>query len=182
MDRSDVSMTIKRQPKIKIQRTFRATPEQVWMMWTREEGLESWWGPEGFNTKVRRLDVSQGGEFEYVMTATDPEQVEALKTAGLPPKSVAKGSYTEVVPNRRLAYRTSVDFAGVAPYDVSTSVDFAEQGGWVTLMVSQDAMHEAEWTHMAAIGLDQQFNKLGVLLFEMNQGNGREKPSVSKQD
>jgi uncharacterized protein YndB with AHSA1/START domain len=174
-------MPTSRQQRIKIQRTYRATLEPVWMMWTRKEGLEAWWGPEGFDAEVRKLDVSEGGEFEYVMTATDPEQVQALTSAGLPIRNVAKGRFTEVMPNRRLSYRTSIDL-GVKPYDVSTEVEFAVQGDWVKMSVSQDQMHDAELTRIAAIGLDQQFDKLGMILFEMNQGTGREKPPAPKQD
>ncbi len=107
-------------PKITFQRTFRAIVEDVWDLWTTKEGLESWWGPEGFATTVRKLDLRPGGEFEYAMTATSPDLIEGMKSAGLPLTSVARGTYTEVTPPQRLAYTTLADFIpGVAPYEVA---------------------------------------------------------------
>src|SRR5207344_676779 len=33
---------------ITIERTFNAAIEDVWALWTTADGIESWWGPEGF--------------------------------------------------------------------------------------------------------------------------------------
>ncbi len=72
--------------KLTFERTFRAaTVDEVWDLWTTKAGLESWWGPEGFVTKVSKLELRPGGKFEYAMTATDSAQMEGLKAAGLPP-------------------------------------------------------------------------------------------------
>jgi uncharacterized protein YndB with AHSA1/START domain len=35
-----------------IERTYRAPLEELWALWTTSDGFESWWGPEGFRTKV----------------------------------------------------------------------------------------------------------------------------------
>jgi len=40
-----------------IDRTLKAPIEKVWRMWTTKEGLEKWWGPEGFSSVVTHLDV-----------------------------------------------------------------------------------------------------------------------------
>jgi uncharacterized protein YndB with AHSA1/START domain len=167
-------MTTRRKPttgagaprrKITIERTFRAPLEDVWDLWTTKEGIESWWGPEGFVTKVRRLEVLPGGKFEYAMTATGPAQVEAMKAADLPMTSVARGTYTDVSPRHHLGYKTVADFIpGVAPYEVTTAVEFHEGAKGVRMVVTQDAMHDAQWTEMARMGLDQQFQKLAKVL------------------
>ncbi|HMA05104.1 MAG TPA: SRPBCC domain-containing protein, partial [Methanomicrobiales archaeon] len=81
---------------ITIERTFRANAKDLWDLWTTREGLESWWGPEGFTMKVDRLEVRPGGRFEYEMTATAPEQMEALKRENLPLVSLARSTYTEI--------------------------------------------------------------------------------------
>ncbi len=110
--------------KIVFERTFRARMEDIWDLWTSKEGLESWWGPEGFTTTVRKLDLLPGGGFEYAMTATGPDQIEALKAAGVALTTVAHGTYTEVTPRRLLAYKTLADFIpGVAPYEVAAVVE-----------------------------------------------------------
>ena len=146
---------------IKIERTYRGSLEDVWELWTTKEGLESWWGPEGFTTEVRRLELRPGGHFEYAMTATDPAQVNALNAMDVPLTSVAHGTYSEVRPLRRLAYRTVADFIpGVEAYEVATVVELHPVARGVKLALIQDAMHDRQWTDMAKAGFESQLNKL----------------------
>lgn len=35
--------------KIVIERKYAASIEDVWELWTTKEGIESWWGPDGFS-------------------------------------------------------------------------------------------------------------------------------------
>ena len=70
--------------RITIERTYRSSLEDMWELWTTKEGIESWWGPEGFTTTVHSLDLRAGGELRYAMTATGPEQVKFMKSAGMP--------------------------------------------------------------------------------------------------
>ena len=42
---------------ISIERTFDAPIADVWDLWTTKEGIESWWGPEGFIVTVSRLEL-----------------------------------------------------------------------------------------------------------------------------
>ena len=44
-------------PRITIERTYKAALKDVWDLWTTKEGIESWWGPDGFTTKVNKLDL-----------------------------------------------------------------------------------------------------------------------------
>ncbi|TME75172.1 MAG: SRPBCC domain-containing protein, partial [Chloroflexi bacterium] len=91
--------------RVSIERTFtEASAEDVWALWTTKDGIESWWGPDGFEVKVRRLDFRLGGELLYAMTATAPEQIEFLKKAGMPLTTESLVRYTDVVPFKRLAF------------------------------------------------------------------------------
>ena len=151
--------------KITIERTFRATVQDVWDLWTTKKGLESWWGPEGFATTVRRLELRPGGKFEYEMTATGEEQVEAMKKANLPPTSRAHGTYGEVTPRRRLAYRTVADFIpDVKPYEVGAVIDFHIVPQGVRLTVTEDVMHNEEWTRMSEMGMSSSLDRLAKVL------------------
>jgi uncharacterized protein YndB with AHSA1/START domain len=145
-----------------IERTLHAPVDAVWRMWTTREGLESWWGPKGFTSTVRHLDVRVGGRFEIAMTAVQPEIIRFLESSGLPTTSLAQGDYTEVTQNRRLAYTNAVDFVpGVAPYRTTTAVELTRIDEKTTrLVVTNDAMHDAHWTSMAAQGWEQQIGKL----------------------
>ena len=148
-----------------IERAYAATVAEVWALWTTKAGIESWWGPEGFEVKVSSLDLFPGGDLIYLMTAVAPEQVAFMKRAGMPLTSRCKVTYTEVLPQRRLAYKTLTDFVpGIAPYDVATVVDLNEVAGGVKLVITFDAMHDDVWTGRARAGYESQVRKLDVLL------------------
>ncbi|HZX41261.1 MAG TPA: SRPBCC domain-containing protein [Myxococcaceae bacterium] len=149
-----------------LERVFKASPEKVWGMWTTREGLERWWGPEGFHSVVQHLDVRVGGRFEIVMTAVVPEIVAHLKAAGVPASTVARGDYTDVETQRRLGYTNAVDFVpGLAPYRTTTVVEMSPApGGGTHLVVTNDAMHDPMWTENARLGWGQQIGKLASAL------------------
>ncbi len=148
-----------------IERTFKAPLEKMWALWTTKEGIESWWGPEGFTTTVRTLDLRRGGAFEYEMTATAPEQVAAMKAMGMPLTSVARNVFTEVTPPRRLALKTRLDFIpGVAPYDLSTEVEFRAVRGGTKVVFTSSKMHSVQWQELARQGQMSQFEKLTKLV------------------
>jgi uncharacterized protein YndB with AHSA1/START domain len=149
-----------------IDRTLKASIEKVWKMWTTKEGLEKWWGPEGFSSVVRHLDVRVGGRFEIVMTAQLPQIIAQLKSSGMGASSTAKGDSTQVELNRRLAYSNAVDFVpGVEPYLTTTVVEMSPlPAGGSRLIVTNDAMHDEHWTLMATMGWTQQIGKLEKLM------------------
>lgn len=157
-----MTTTLDTQPGIHLQRTFEAPPDKVWRFWTSAAGLEAWWGPGGFESRVLALDVRVGGGFDIVMTATAPEQVAYLHKHGIPVVSHARGTYTEVDPPRGLAWRSLVDFVpGVAPYEVTSSVILqALADGRTAMTFISDRMHDAMWTRNAEMGWTQQLDRL----------------------
>ena len=151
--------------KVTLERSFNAAIEEVWELWTTKEGIESWWGPEGFSVEVRRLDLRPGGELLYAMTATAPEQIEFMKKAGMPLTTESRATYIEVARHRRLAYRQQADFIpNVRPYDVETSVEFEAGPTGVRIVLTFDAMHDEEWTKRAVMGNESQLRRLERLL------------------
>jgi len=151
--------------RVSIERTFKAPIGEVWELWTTKDGIESWWGPPGFEVKVRRLDVRRGGELLYAMTAVAPDQIDFLKKAGMALTTEALVTYTEVVPPTRLAFTQMADFIpNVKPYEVATTVDFETQQQGVRLVLTLDAMHDEYWTNMAVMGWEQELGKLAKLL------------------
>lgn len=155
---------------ITFERVFEAAIDEVWDLWTTQEGLESWWGPEGFATRVQRIDVRVGGELHYAMTATAPEQIGFLEKAGLPITTEQRVVYQAVVPPTRLAYVSRADFIpGVAPYDVTTRVELRAEGAQVRMLVTIDAMHDAHWTKMATLGWQSQLGRLAQVLADRPQ-------------
>jgi len=151
--------------RVSIERTFNAAIEDVWELWTTKEGIESWWGPDGFVVTVRRLDFRLGGDLLYAMTATAPEQIEFMKKAGMPLTTESLVTYTDVVPLERLGFTQMADFIpGVEPYEVETTVELETVPQGVRLVLTLDAMHDEQWTRMAVIGWEQELGKLAKLL------------------
>jgi uncharacterized protein YndB with AHSA1/START domain len=151
--------------RFSIQRSYAASIEEAWALWTTKPGIESWWGPEGFEVTVTSLDLRPGGELVYVMTAMAPDQVAFMKRAGMPLSTECRVTYTEIVPPSRLAYKTLADFIpDVTPYEVATVVELKAADDGVKLVITFDAMHDDVWTERARAGHESQLRKLDALL------------------
>ena len=151
--------------KIRLERTFAAPLEDVWELWTSKEGIESWWGPDGFRVEVRQLDLRPGGELHYGMIATAPAQVEFMRNAGMPLTNEVRAKFTEVVPRRRLAFTQLADFVpGVEPYEMTTAVELSPFAQGVRMLVTLDAMHDEIWTQRAVAGMESQLGRLAKLI------------------
>jgi len=151
--------------RITIERTFDAPLEDVWELWTTKEGIESWWGPNGFMVKVRKIDLRPGGELEYAMIAVGEGEIAYMKKAGMPVSTEHRITYTEITPQERLVYTQKADFIpGVDPYDVGTMVEFHPSGQGVRMVLTIDAMHDEHWTNMAVMGWESELGKLAKVL------------------
>jgi uncharacterized protein YndB with AHSA1/START domain len=151
--------------RIVIERTYTASLDDVWELWTTKEGIESWWGPGGFSVKVHELDLRSGGEMRYAMTAVEPAQVQFMKQAGMPLTTEAKLTYTAIVPGKSIAYTHRADFIpGVEPYDLGNEVEFIAESDNVHLVLTLDPMHSDEWTQRAVMGMESQLGKLARII------------------
>lgn len=147
--------------RITMERVFDASVEDVWAMWTTREGIESWWGPDGFAVKVRSIDLRPGGELRYAMIAVDPDKVEFMKRSGMPISVDTRITFIEVLENRRLRYVNHADFIpGVEPYDVETVVELHPTAKGVRLELTFEAMHDEMWTQRAVAGWEMELRKL----------------------
>jgi uncharacterized protein YndB with AHSA1/START domain len=151
--------------RVSIERVFNAAVGDIWELWTTKEGIESWWGPDGFSVKVRRLDFRLGGELLYAMTANAPDQIDFLKKAGMPLTTESLVTYTDVVLLKRLGFTQLADFIpGVKPYEVATTVELDTIPQGVRLVLTLDAMHDEHWTRLAVMGWENELDKLAKVL------------------
>jgi uncharacterized protein YndB with AHSA1/START domain len=150
---------------ITIERIYRARVEVVWELWTTKDGIESWWGPEGFQVVVQQIDLRPGGQLRYAMTAIAPEQAEYMTKAGMPLTTELSITYTHVETLSRLGYINHVDFVpDHGPYDVGTLVELLPDGDLVRMVLTIDAMHSDEWTRRATMGWESELGKLEQVL------------------
>ena len=164
MNRTVVSSTPRR--RIILERHYTAAVEDVWALWTTKEGIESWWGPDGFFVTVHSIDLRPGGELRYAMTAKAPEMVAFMKANHMPVTQELLIKYVEVVEHRRLRYLNWADFIpDVEPYNVETLVELhASADGGVRMVLTLEAMHDDMWTGRAVAGWESEIGRLGRVL------------------
>ena len=147
--------------QITMERTFDATLQEVWELWTTKAGLESWWGPDGFHVEVHAIDLRPGGLLRYAMIADTAATIDAMKRQDMPSRHEARITFREIVPQQRLAYTHLADFIpGVAAYDVETVVTLEQAGSKVKMTLRFDRMHDETWTQRAAAGWAMELNRL----------------------
>jgi uncharacterized protein YndB with AHSA1/START domain len=148
-------------PEFVIERTYRASVDELWELWTTKEGFESWWPPEGCRTEVHAIEACPNGKLHYDMFAETPEMAAVMKELGLPVSHVERARFSEFRPLERLVLKLMMDFLpGVAPYESTIAVDFFPSGEWVRMVVTLSPMHDEEFTKMASKGLESQFRNL----------------------
>lgn len=150
----------------RLERTYDATPEQVWAAWTTAAGIEQWWAPDGFTVEVRTIELEVGGTLHYAMTATAAEQVAFMESAGMPLTTGSTKRFVELEEPTRLAYQSLVDFVpGIEPYEVLTIVDIttAPSGG-AQVVMSAEPMHDEVWNQRLLAGRANELDNLGRLL------------------
>jgi uncharacterized protein YndB with AHSA1/START domain len=152
-------------PELTIERTYRATPDRIWELWTTPAGIERWWAPDGFEAKVAKLELEPGGELHHSLTATAPEQIEFMQNAGMPLTTHARKRFTEVEPVRRLAYVSEVDFVPeVEPYEQLTTVELVPEADGVRVVMELEPMHDEVWTQRLVAGRENELDNLGRLV------------------
>lgn len=148
-----------------LRRSYLASPELIWDLWTTPESIGAWWAPDGFTTTVDELDLRPGGTLTYTMTATAPEQVAFMEQNGMPLATVSHKEFTEIDEPNRLAYTSLIDFVpGLDSYSHLTTVTIerTEQGTDVTM--EMEPLHDEVWTERILAGRSNELDNLTRLI------------------
>jgi uncharacterized protein YndB with AHSA1/START domain len=103
--------------EILISRNFDARRELVWDAWTDAKQVVKWWGPFGFSTTIREMDVKPGGKWNLTMHGPDGTDY--------PTKSV----FVEVVKPERIVYTHSGGKKGGPGANFTGTWTFEEEAG-----------------------------------------------------
>lgn len=149
----------------RIIRYFNAPTSKVYQMWTTKEGLATWWGPSaqamGYQFAVNALDVKVGGTYDIQMSNKEHGELHN------------HGTYTEVVPNKRIAQQWTFDIflaPGETPYPIQITIDFEEcptmePGKMGTKMTfTQGPMAKPDFTEGSRQGVMQNLRHLADVL------------------
>lgn len=93
-----------RTPDLEVVRVMSASPADIWAAWRKADVLGSWWGPAGFTSIVRHLELSDGGLLDIVMRGPEGDEFSNVY------------DFEEVAPFSRITYvhRGSEEW-GLAP-------------------------------------------------------------------
>jgi uncharacterized protein YndB with AHSA1/START domain len=131
-------------------RTFDAPRKLVFKAWTDPKHLAQWWGPRGFTTNIREMDVRPGGAWSYAMRGPDGKDYPF------------DGVYREVVEPERLVFDGTIH--GAPGQRVWTEVTFVERGSKTEINVRQLYSFESDATRGARIGWNQQLDRFAEFL------------------
>ena len=149
----------------RLERTFEAPTEMIWELWTTAAGLEEWWAPDGFETRVSNLELRPGGELRYTMTATAPEQIAFVRNLGLPLSNEFRRTFTELVPPTRLGYLSLIDFIpDQEPYEHLTTIDIEPAGDRTNVVMTIDPLHDETWTQEYRDHRDKELDNLDAAI------------------
>ena len=56
---------------ISIERILNAPRDLVWKVWTEPDHIKKWWGPNGFTNTIHKMEVKNGGEWDFIMHGPD---------------------------------------------------------------------------------------------------------------
>jgi uncharacterized protein YndB with AHSA1/START domain len=131
----------------RLERTYDAPAKLVWELCTTAAGLEEWFAPDGFESRVSELELRPGGRLLYTMTATAPEKVAFMRNTGNPLSTEVRKTFTEVAAPTRLAYLSLIDFVpDHEPYEHLTTIDIEPAGGRTNVLMTVDPLHDETWT------------------------------------
>jgi uncharacterized protein YndB with AHSA1/START domain len=144
-----------------IERTYRASVEELWDLWTTKEGFESWWGPEGCRVNVHAIEACANGKLHYDMIAETAETIEGMKQLGLPSSRENRATFSEFKPYERLVLTHVMDFLlGLKPFEVTILVEFFRLSDMVRMVTTIYPTPDDGFTRMSVEGFTSQLTKL----------------------
>ncbi|HXC23721.1 MAG TPA: SRPBCC domain-containing protein [Solirubrobacteraceae bacterium] len=119
---------------LRVERSFDASPEEVFDAWTNPEVLKRWWAvhPDG-STPVAEVDLRIGGR--YRLSMEDPEGV----------RHTVGGEYREVERPSRLSYTWQWELDSGEPGHISSiTVEFIQRGEHTDVVLEHTGLPDAD--------------------------------------
>lgn len=126
--------TMTSEHSLRIERSFQATPEEVFDAWTSPEVLRRWWAvhPEG-STPIAEVDLRIGGRYRLTMEQPDGTR----HTVG--------GEYREVSRPHRLIYSWQWELdSGEQGHESVVTVSFNADGERTRLVLEHTGLESAD--------------------------------------
>lgn len=133
--------------QMRIERFLNAPVELVWKVWTDPDHIKNWWGPAGFTNTIDKMEVKEGGVWEFVMHAPDGTNFKN------------KHLFSKIEKHKRIVMEH------VTGPKFSLEVNFTKQGNgtlmvWTNTFESAEQLQEVIKVFKADVGLKQNIEKL----------------------
>ena len=127
---------------LRLERTYEASPEEVFDAWTNPEVLRRWWASEpAFTTPVAEVDLRVGGGYRLSMESP----AGALHTV--------RGEYREVSRPDRLVYTWAWEEEdGSTGHESTVTVSFRRAGESTTVVIEHTDLPSAESRDRHGVG------------------------------
>jgi uncharacterized protein YndB with AHSA1/START domain len=143
---------------LRLERTYDATPEEVFDAWTNPEVLRRWWMvDEAGRTPEADVDLRVGGSYRLAME--DPGPAGARHTV--------RGVYREVARPERLVYTWAwEEDDGSTGHESTVTVSFVEEGDRTTVVVEHAGLPDEASRERHSEGWQACLRILGARMFE----------------
>jgi uncharacterized protein YndB with AHSA1/START domain len=156
--------------KLAITRTFNASVEEVWKLWTEPEYVKLWWGPDQFICPLAILNFKEGMASLVSMQA--PKEFGGQVHYNI-------WQYTKIIPLQRIEFimnladkngnKLQPKEAGMPddfPEDIRTVVTFIAINAGETEMTVTEYANFGQMSHFAKLGLEQSLGKATLIYTE----------------
>jgi uncharacterized protein YndB with AHSA1/START domain len=150
---------------VRLERTFAASPEEVFDAWTNPEVLERWWASKpAWTSPGCDVDLRVGGRYTLRMRDDEDGHVHAVA-----------GEYREVDRPHRLVYTWCWEGTdGLHHGDVSVvSVEFRAQGAGTTVVLEHAELASQESRVRHAAGWEGSLDNLARRIFDNDNGGSK---------
>jgi uncharacterized protein YndB with AHSA1/START domain len=138
-----------------ISKTFNASPEEVFRMWTDPIEVAKWYGPEGFTNEIHSFDLREGGEYSLTMKGPDGNG------------HLLKGTFTTIDAPKKLVFTwqwASGDMAASDGAPTVVTVDIKPMGDTTEMTMTHAGFVDEQTKENHNKGWSSSFVKLEKLL------------------
>jgi uncharacterized protein YndB with AHSA1/START domain len=137
---------------IRLLRVLRAPPERIYRAFLDADAKAKWLPPNGFTGKVHHLDARVGGSYRMSFTNFSTGE---NHTFG--------GTYTELVPDRRICYTDRFDDPGL-PGEITVTISLAPVSCGTEVQVVQEGLPDVIPVELCYLGWQESLVLLGKLV------------------
>ena len=137
---------------VKLHRVLKTTPEKLYRAFVEADAMAKWIPPYGFTCKVEHMDVKVGGTYKSSFT-----------NFGTGQKHSFGGTYTEVVPGKRLSYSDKFDDPNL-PGEIKVTIEFKKVICGTELNIVQAGLPDAIPVEMCYLGWQESLEQLAKLV------------------